>query len=200
MPAPLLLRPMTLDDLDIVAELDRRAFGASGWSRRYFAGELTDSPISVFYVLVDRSERSERMLGYFGTWHVLEQLHLCTFAVDPDRQGQGLGGLLLNCVLRLAQRLACEVVQLEVRESNTAARSLYQTRGFVEEDVRRNLYANPREDGVLMSLATPSRIEQASAARAFERWPSGILLRWDDRGGAHEERWPNERPAIDFAP
>ena len=187
MAEPLLLRPMTLDDLDAVTALDGRAFGESGWSRRYFEGELTESPISIFYVLIDERER---MLGYFGTWHVVDQLHLCTFAVDPDRHGQGLGALLVNCVLRLAQRLECAIVQLEVRESNQAARTLYRSRGFVEQDVRRGLYTNPKEDGVLMGLPTPTRIEQASASRAFERWPTGILLRWDDRGGALEERWP----------
>ncbi|MYE05832.1 MAG: GNAT family N-acetyltransferase [Chloroflexi bacterium] len=122
----LLLRPMTLDDLDAVADLDGRAFGESGWSRRYFAGELTQSPISIFYVL---AEQGERILGYFGTWHVVDQLHLCTFAVDPEHHGQGLGALLLNCVLRLAQRLNCSVIQLEVRESNETARSLYHSRG-----------------------------------------------------------------------
>ncbi|MYD53546.1 MAG: ribosomal-protein-alanine N-acetyltransferase [Chloroflexi bacterium] len=186
----LLLRPMTLDDLDDVANLDRRAFGESGWSRRYFEGELTQSPISVFYVLADGQHR---IMGYFGTWHVVDQLHLCTFAVDPDRQGQGLGALLLGCVIRLAQRLNCLVIQLEVRESNAVARSLYRSRGFTEEAIRSNLYANPREDGVLMGMPTPEQPEllDQSAWQRFEaRWPGGLSLRWDDRGGQLEERWP----------
>ena len=187
MNADLLLRPMTLDDLDPVADLDARAFGASGWSRRYFAGELTDSPISIFYVLIN-PERE--LLGYFGTWHVVDQLHLCTFAVDPERQGEGLGALLLNCVLRLAQRLECQVIQLEVRESNHVARSLYQSRGFVDEAVRRNLYSNPREDGVLMGLLTPRQLDHSSWTRAADVWPGGLSLRWDDRAGTLDEQWP----------
>ncbi len=194
---------MTLDDVDVVTDLDGRAFGESGWSRRYFAGELTDSPISVFYVLVDHRER---ILGYFGTWHVVDQLHLCTFAVDPDRQGEGLGALLLNCVLRLAQRLECTVIQLEVRESNEAARSLYRSRGFIDEATRRNLYSYPTEDGVLMSMPTPERLNHSDWERAARRCPAGILLRWDDRGGTLDEQWPGssnwapDNPAIHFAP
>lgn len=187
MNAQLLLRPMTLDDLDPVAELDVRAFGESGWSRRYFAGELTDSPISIFYVLIGPRRQ---LLGYFGTWHVVDQLHLCTFAVDPDRQGEGLGALLLNCVLRLAQRLECHVVQLEVRESNQVARSLYRSRGFIEEAVRGHLYSNPREDGVLMGIASPRQLDHSSWKRAAEQWPDGLSLRWDDRGGRLDEHWP----------
>ncbi len=171
---------MTLDDLDDVAALDSRAFGESGWSRRYFEGELTQSPISVFYVLADAQRQ---IVGYFGTWHVVDQLHLCTFAVDPDRQGRGLGALLLNCVVRLAQRLQCGLIQLEVRESNEVARSLYRSRGFTDEAVRSNLYSNPREDGVLMGMPTPAQIDHASWQRVGADRPSGLLLRWDDRGG-----------------
>ena len=187
MTASLRLRPMTLDDVDAVTALDRRAFGESGWSRRYFVGELTESPISVFYVLIDRDRR---LLGYFGTWHVVDQLQLCTFAVDPDAHGLGLGALLLNCVFRLAQRLGCEIVQLEVRQSNAAARGLYRSRGFSEDAVRSNFYAHPREDGILMSAATPSALETGFGRSAAARWPSGLALDWDDRAGRAAERWP----------
>ncbi len=178
---------MTLDDVDAVTDLDRRAFGESGWSRRYFVGELTESPISIFYVLTD-SDR--QLLGYFGTWHVVDQLQLCTFAVDPDAHGLGLGAILLNCVFRLAQRLGCESVQLEVRESNAAARGLYRSRAFSEDAVRRNLYSSPREDGILMSAPTPSTIETGFGRSAAERWPGGLDLAWDDRGGRAAEHWP----------
>ena len=108
----------------------------------------------------------------------------------PIVRARGLGGLLLNCVLRLAQRLECEVIQLEVRESNEPARSLYRSRGFVEEAVRRNLYSKPKEDGVLMGLPTPKRLDHSAWERVRSRWPGGLLLRWDDRGGRLDERWP----------
>ena len=187
MTASLRLRPMTLDDVDAVSALDRRAFGESGWSRRYFVGELTESPISIFYVLTDHEHQ---LLGYLGTWHVVDQLQLCTFAVDPDAHGLGLGAILLNSVFRLAQRLGCEIVQLEVRQSNAAARGLYRSRGFSEDAVRRNLYANPREDGILMSAPTPSTFETGFGRSAAARWPDGLALAWDDRGGRAAEHWP----------
>ena len=178
---------MTVEDVDPVAALDARAFGESAWSRRHFVGELTESPISVFYVLTD--DRLH-LCGYFGTWHVVDQLHLCTFAVDPDLHGRGLGAVLLRCVIRLAQRLQCEVVQLEVRESNQAARHLYRSRGFVEETVRRNLYSHPSEDGVLMSLETPDLVLEEWTGRSSRHWPGGIDLRWDDRAGTSQEHVP----------
>ncbi len=183
----LLLRPMTVDDVDAVTALDARAFGESAWSRRHFVGEISESPISVFYVLVDARER---LLGYFGAWHIVDQLQLCTFAVDPDRHGLGLGSALLSCVIRLAQRLQCALVQLEVRASNVAARTLYANHGFVEEGIRRNFYSKPTEDGVLMGLATPSLLEEALAGRAGQHWDGGLDLRWNDRAGSSEEHLP----------
>ncbi len=192
-PPRLLLRRMTLADVDAVAALDARAFGESGWSRRYFVGELTDSRISIFYVLTESTEtaeateRVERILAYFGTWHVVDQLHLCTFAVDPDRHGQGLGRLLLDCVIRLAQRLECAIIQLEVRESNQVARALYRSRGFSDEAVRRNLYAKPPEDGILMGLSMP-------APSVPTRQRDDLTLQWDDRGGRRREHSPATPP------
>ncbi|MCY4617350.1 MAG: ribosomal protein S18-alanine N-acetyltransferase [Chloroflexi bacterium] len=193
----LLLRPMTLKDVDEVTALDQRAFGESGWSRRHFVGEISDSPISIFYVLTDSAGSNSALLGsnsallgYFGTWHIVDQLQLCTFAVDPERHGQGLGAILLNCVFRLAQRLECEVIQLEVRESNVAARTLYRSRGFQEEAVRRNLYSKPNEDGILMSIETPSASFPGASDPAGLKQPQPIELRWNDRAGASVERWP----------
>ena len=193
----LLLRPMMLNDVDAVTALDQRAFGESAWSRRHFVGEVSDSPISIFYVLTDSAQSNAAsneasnaaLLGYFGTWHIVDQLQLCTFAVDPGRHGQGLGALLLSCVFRLAQRLECEVIQLEVRESNVAARSLYRSRGFQEEAVRRNLYVKPKEDGILMSIETPSDSHPGASDHAGLKQPRPIELRWNDRGGAAQERW-----------
>ena len=39
---------------------------------------------------------------------------------------------------------------LEVRESNSAARALYGSRGFTEIDRRRNYYRRPVEDALVM--------------------------------------------------
>lgn len=185
------LRPMTLADVDAVAALDRIAFGDSCWSRDHFVGELTESPISVLAVLVDRSQPdpSQRLVGYFGAWHIVDQLHLCTIAIDPLQQGNGLGAILLGCVLRLAQRLECETIQLEVRSSNASARSLYHSRGFVEQGIRRNLYEHPREHGVLMELAGGDAIDVSLRRCLDSRWQGSLALRWDDRSGQLNESW-----------
>ena len=41
---------------------------------------------------------------------------------------------------------------LEVRASNTAAKNLYKSLGFLETGVRRGYYHGPAEDALLMEL------------------------------------------------
>ena len=181
--------PNELKDVDEVTALDQPLSVNPAGADRHFVGEISDSPISIFYVLTDSTGSNAALLGYFGTWHIVDQLQLCTFAVDPGRHGQGFGAILLSCVFRLAQRLECEVIQLEVRESNVAARTLYRSRGFQEEAVRRNLYSKPKEDGIMMSIETPSDSFPGPSDHSGLKQPQPIELRWNDRGGASLERW-----------
>ncbi len=64
--------------------------------------------------------------------------------VLPVYRGQGLARELL---LSLPGE---EPYFLEVRESNQAARKLYESVGFVELGRRPNYYQNPKEDAILM--------------------------------------------------
>ena len=64
--------------------------------------------------------------------------------VLPVYRGQGLAREL---VLSLPGE---EPYFLEVRESNQAARKLYESVGFVELGRRPNYYQNPKEDAILM--------------------------------------------------
>ena len=139
----------------------------------------------------------ESIVGYFGTWHVVDQLQLCTIAIEPDQQGQGLGAILLKAVFRLAQRLDTSSIQLEVRESNHTARTLYRTRGFEDVGIRKNLYRHPREDGILMSRETPETVQAVLPTGKPSSWTSGLGIHWKDRGGELREHWPASDSACD---
>jgi ribosomal-protein-alanine N-acetyltransferase len=49
----------------------------------------------------------------------------------------------------------CTQFWLEVRASNSAARSLYEKLGFEVLGVRKNYYERPREDALVMGLTLP---------------------------------------------
>jgi len=58
-------------------------------------------------------------------------------AVHPDRQGRGLGRVLIDAAVDEAGRRGARKVSLRVLAPNTRARSLYERCGFVVEGVLR---------------------------------------------------------------
>ena len=48
------------------------------------------------------SGRSSRIVGFAGFWHVFDEAHITTIAVDPDLRGRSLGELLLVALIEEA--------------------------------------------------------------------------------------------------
>lgn len=76
-------------------------------------------------------------------------------AVDPAHRRQGHGAALTRALCATFAGLGAERVLLEVREDNTAARTLYASLGF-EEVARRSSYYGGGEDALV--LARPSSV------------------------------------------
>jgi [ribosomal protein S18]-alanine N-acetyltransferase len=101
------------------------------------------------------------IVGFAEFTLVLDESELLSLAIHPLFQKRGLGTALLADVLREAAAVGAVKMLLEVRSSNTAARTLYERQGFTEDGVRRGYYASPREgapreDAVLYSLELES--------------------------------------------
>ena len=64
----------------------------------------------------------------------------------------GIGRQMLETFLEKAKRQHIKKVWLEVRKSNSIALKFYLANGFVKTGERRNFYANPPEDAVIMCL------------------------------------------------
>lgn len=80
---------------------------------------------------------------------------LYTLTTHPQLRRQGVGRCLLaHCLAELTAQGA-QAAFLEVRASNLAAQQLYRQLGFAEAGRRRNFYADPREDGLVMCRTLP---------------------------------------------
>jgi ribosomal-protein-alanine N-acetyltransferase len=75
--------------------------------------------------------------------------------VAHSARRKGLGTRLLDALLAAARETHSTSVFLEVRESNAAARSLYEKAGFNQTDRRKSYYTNPPEDAILYRLTLP---------------------------------------------
>jgi ribosomal-protein-alanine N-acetyltransferase len=146
------IRPMVLADIPMVMEIDRLSF-ALPWSENSFRKELTQNEQAHFFAAV---EDDERVIGFGGYWYIVDECHISTIAVHPERRRRGIGEMLLVSMLKQAVSLGAKMATLEVRDSNKAAIHLYYKYGFVGVGLRRHYYRDNGEDAVLMT-AEPIR-------------------------------------------
>lgn len=136
---------MRPEDLDEVLGIERASFSMP-WSRGAFLYEMQQNRVARCWVMREQG----RVLGYLCLWEVAEELHITNIAVHPSFRRQGIGRTLLQGVLDDARHRKLRVVVLEVRPSNTEARTLYETIGFRVIGRRRGYYYDTGEDALVM--------------------------------------------------
>jgi [ribosomal protein S18]-alanine N-acetyltransferase len=139
------LRPMTRDDLGAVMRLEEELFAPDTWTRSMYLEELGLTDTRRYLVAVDGDE----VVGYAGLIAYPDEAHIATIGVTTARQGEGIGGTLLDALLAEADR-RCPVVLLEVRATDGATQGLYRRRGFAPIGVRPNYYPLSGEDALVM--------------------------------------------------
>jgi ribosomal-protein-alanine N-acetyltransferase len=162
-----LLRPAAQADLNEVLQIERASF-ADPWTEESFLRLLGGHP-AIFQVLEYPPDFG--IAGYVIAFAVGEDAELLNVAVDPKLRGRGLAGQMLDAVLLELSRKAVRTAFLEVRESNSAARALYGSRGFTEIGRRRNYYRRPVEDALVMRriLEVAEGDEERSAGSFADR-------------------------------
>ena len=68
----------------------------------------------------------------------------------PEYRNLGIGGKMLEELLRLGNERGITAYTLEVRVSNAPAIHLYEKFGFVSEGIRPKFYEKPTEDAMIM--------------------------------------------------
>lgn len=139
-------RPMSFRDLPAVMEIELRAY-PSPWTEGMFSDSLNNGHLC--FIMLDGQDI---ICGYTVLYVAVGECHILNICVDPDRQGQGAGGELLQHVLGQAAILGAEQAILEVRPSNLPAIALYQGQGFQQIGRRKDYYPAPgshREDALV---------------------------------------------------
>ena len=138
------IREMTGEDLEQVAKLEQELF-STPWSYQSFQSALSRG--DTIYLV---AEKDGRVVGYCGLMQILDEGDITHVAVDASCRRRHVAQSMLRHLLLLAKNRGVSQITLEVRESNLAARGLYQKLGFAEEGLRRNFYEKPTEHGVIM--------------------------------------------------
>ena len=134
---------MKREHLEGVAELERLCF-SEPWSEKALELFLDRSAFAVVCT------EEERVVAYGGMLTVLDEGQITNVVTHPDHRRRGYGNEVLSAMLDEAGRRGLGEISLEVRASNSAAISLYETAGFAIVGRRRNFYRQPTEDALVM--------------------------------------------------
>ena len=137
---------MKVADGEVVAGLEKQIF-SDAWSEKSIL-ETLEQPQA--FILV--AESDDEIVGYCIVYFVLDEAEIARIAVKPSRRRQGVGQELLRATCRICIQRGIARLLLDVRESNSGARTFYSEFGFEEDGVRKNFYQNPQEHAVLMSM------------------------------------------------
>lgn len=143
-----IIRKMTVDDVPLVAQLDRLSFSLP-WPESAFRYEVEENPSARCWVAATDDGRIAAMIV---SWIIVDEVHIATLATHPDFRRRGLGGRLLQEALREARAAGVRRALLEVRAGNEAALALYRKFGFQVTGRRPRYYKDNGEDAILMTL------------------------------------------------
>ena len=100
-------------------------------------------------------EQSGSVVGFIVGRQVADEWEIENIAVTGTARRCGLGSRLVGEFLDLVRGRGGKTVFLEVRESNRAARSLYEKWAFLEVGRRKMYYQDPAEDALLLKFIFP---------------------------------------------
>lgn len=139
------IREAVREDIPALCRLEKECF-SEPWSAKGFEDFFDNDCSRCFAAEIDGA-----VCGYIGMYLVCGEAEITNVAVAGTHRRMGIGGRLIEAALTLP---GAERVLLDVRESNTAARRLYEKYGFQIDGIRKGFYAKPRENAVLMSRDT----------------------------------------------
>ncbi|MAL11220.1 MAG: ribosomal-protein-alanine N-acetyltransferase [Maricaulis sp.] len=127
------------EDIGAIDALEAASFSADRFARRNLK-RMLEGGRTQFWL----AQRGNDALGYlalsFRTGAHVARLY--SLAIAPAARGQGLGSELIAAAISAARARKCHVVRLEVRESNAAARALYERCGFTLRGRRESYYGD----------------------------------------------------------
>jgi ribosomal-protein-alanine N-acetyltransferase len=148
----LVVRKATIEDLPAMIQLERGCSTAAHWVEQQYRELLEgDSGSAVRFAWVAEGQGASAVAGFLVARLVASEWELENIVVARGSRGKGIGTQLMQALLGHATQTKSESVFLEVRESNTTARRLYEKLGFQQIGRRKSYYANPLEDSVLYS-------------------------------------------------
>ena len=137
---------MTNDDIDDVVAIEEEAYGEHHWSKSSFYDEMSNNLAHYYSAKTSDGE----LVGYAGTWHILDEGHITTIAVKKNYMRKHIGEAIIVKILEDCYDSGIKYLTLEVRVSNMPAINLYTKYGFNSLGTRKGYYQDNNEDALIM--------------------------------------------------
>jgi len=147
---PVKIRLATAADIPAIIALDRNTQSAAHWSEAAYRDIFKPGTATRISLVGERNHGS--LLGFVIARINSEDCELENIVVADGVQRQGIGSGLVQALKAEVQRQGATRIFLEVRESNSPARALYEKCGFQIIGHRSSYYSGPAEDAILYTL------------------------------------------------
>ena len=138
------IHPMKQKDVDSIERIEALVYGNHHWSKDSFYSELTNN-LARYYCAFNQTDE---LIGYSGSWVILDEAHITNIAVLPEYRKKGVGEVLLTSIIDTCYKEMAKYLTLEVRISNKPAISLYEKYAFKSLGTRKGYYQNNNEDAL----------------------------------------------------
>src|SRR5947207_2735849 len=134
------------EDLPRLIEIAKHAVTAAHWSTAQYERIFLSERLALVM------EEDGCVEGFIIGRGLAEEWEIENVAVTGPVRRRGLGSRLLGEFLHHVQSSGGREVFLEVRESNRAARALYEKWAFIEAGRRKSYYQDPSEDALVLKF------------------------------------------------
>ena len=140
-----MIRQLSKEDIDCVLKIEKENFN-NPWIKDQFIRCYKQPLIFLSYVYC----KSYRVIGYFISEIIIDEVHLHKIAVEKKYQNNKVGLKLIEYMIKYSKMNRKVKICLEVDSTNTPALNLYANSGFIEVGKRQNYYQG--RDAILMDL------------------------------------------------
>jgi [ribosomal protein S18]-alanine N-acetyltransferase len=147
------VRPARPDDITALLALEQTAATAAHWSPARYADLFpAEGRPPVVRRVVVVAEINASICAFAVARVVPPEWEIENVVVADAARRKGVGRALLQAIGNVARAERATKLTLEVRESNLAARRLYERLGFAECGLRPGYYRSPDEAAILYEL------------------------------------------------
>jgi ribosomal-protein-alanine N-acetyltransferase len=140
------IRQATINDVPAMLALSHEAPSSASWSESLHRDVFNPgAPARIALV----NEHGRLLAGFVVARVNAEDCELENVVVSRATRRRGIGSKLVAALLQEARDRGVQRVFLEVRDSNSAARALYEKCGFEINGRRKSYYRDPLEDAAL---------------------------------------------------